>query len=145
MSNFDFDNDNNINVAELIAQFEQSVKNDHTPFFDQDDFEAIVEYYEEKGQFEQLKAIYKKSVFFRTLMDNSEMSLIKTFMPLTSEISEHPIFGDIWQRINAEYELTSTNLLLLGNHTTLMEEYPVDKLSIQMREKIMQMLRYVQR
>ena len=91
----------------------------------------------EKGQFEQLKAIYKKSLFFRTLMDNSEMSLIKTFMPLTSEISEHPIFGDIWQRINAEYELTSTNLLLLGNHTTLMEEYPVDKLSIQMREKIM--------
>ena len=91
----------------------------------------------EKGQFEQLKAIYKKSLFFRTLMDNSEMSLIKTFMPLTSEISEHPVFGDIWQRINAEYKLTSTNLLLLGNHTTLMEEYPVDKLSIQMREKIM--------
>ena len=91
----------------------------------------------EKGQFEKLKSIYKKSLFFRTLMDNSEMSLIKTFMPLTSEISEHPVFGDIWQRINAEYELTSTNLLLLGNHTTLMEEYPVDKLSIQMREKIM--------
>ena len=73
----------------------------------------------------------------QALMDNSEMSLIKTFMPLTSEISEHPVFGDIWQRINAEYKLTSTNLLLLGNHTTLMEEYPVDKLSIQMREKIM--------
>jgi tetratricopeptide (TPR) repeat protein len=62
MSNFDFDNDNNINVAELIAQFEQSVKNDHTPFFDQDDFEAIVEYYEEKGQFEQAMLAVEKSI-----------------------------------------------------------------------------------
>jgi len=62
MSNFDFDNDNNINVAELIAQFEQSVKNDHTPFFDQDDFEAIVEYYEEKGQFEQAMLAVEKSL-----------------------------------------------------------------------------------
>jgi tetratricopeptide (TPR) repeat protein len=62
MSNFDFDNDNNINVAELIAQFEQSVKNDHTPFFDQDDFEAIVEYYEEKGQFEQAMLAVQKSL-----------------------------------------------------------------------------------
>ena len=36
MSNFDFDNDNddNIDVSELIAQYEQSVKNDQTPFFD---------------------------------------------------------------------------------------------------------------
>jgi tetratricopeptide (TPR) repeat protein len=62
MSNFDFDNDNNINVAELIAQFEQSVKNDNTPFFDQDDFEAIVEYYEEKGQFEQAMLAVEKSL-----------------------------------------------------------------------------------
>lgn len=62
MSNFDFDNDNNINVAELIAQFEQSVKNDNTPFFDQDDFEVIVEYYEEKGQFEQAMLAVEKSL-----------------------------------------------------------------------------------
>ncbi|MCC6582463.1 MAG: DUF3808 domain-containing protein [Chitinophagales bacterium] len=62
MSNFDFDNDDNINVSELIAQYEQSVKNDNTPFFDQDDYEAIVEYYEEKGQFEHAMNAVEKSL-----------------------------------------------------------------------------------
>ena len=62
MSNFDFDNDDNIDVSELIAQYEQSVKNENTPFFDQDDYEAIVEYYEEKGQFEHAMDAVEKSL-----------------------------------------------------------------------------------
>lgn len=64
MSNFDFDNDNDdqIDVSELIAQYEQSVKSESTPFFDQDDYEAIIEYYEEKGQFEYAMVAAEKSL-----------------------------------------------------------------------------------
>ncbi len=64
MSNFDFDNDSNeqINVSELIAQYEQSVQNNHTPFFDEDNYEVIIEHYEEKGDFERALEVTEKSL-----------------------------------------------------------------------------------
>lgn len=65
MSNYDFENENedeNINVSELVQQYEQSVKNEKTPFFDQDAFEAIIVYYEEKGQFENALEVTEKSL-----------------------------------------------------------------------------------
>nr|HMU03778.1 phosphoenolpyruvate carboxylase [Saprospiraceae bacterium] len=83
-----------------------------------------------------LKQIYQKSLFFRTLIDNSEMTLFKTFLPLTAHIENHPVYGPIRKKIADEYHLTTTNLLLLGNHKELMEAYPVDRLSVQMRERI---------
>jgi len=88
------------------------------------------------GRFEELKSIYRKSLFFRTLMDNSEMSLFKTFLPLTKQISEHPEYGIIWKKIKDEFELTKKNLLLLGDHDMLMEAYPVERLSVNLRERI---------
>ncbi len=88
------------------------------------------------GRFEELKSIYKKSLFFRTLMDNSEMSLFKTFMPLTKQIADHPEYGIIWKKIKDEFELTKKNLLLLGDHGMLMEAYPVERLSVNLRERI---------
>ena len=56
MSNYDFENDNeneddNINVSELVEQYEKAANSDKTPFFDQDAYEAIIVYYEEKGRF----------------------------------------------------------------------------------------------
>ena len=89
-----------------------------------------------EGKFEQLKSLYQKSLFFKTLMDNSEMTLFKSFMPLTAHIAVHPVLGRIREIIEKEYSLTITNLLLLGSHQKLMEEYPVDRLSVQMRERI---------
>ncbi len=64
MSNFDFDNDNDdqINVTELVAQYEQSVRSERTPFFDQDDYEAIIEYYEDKGNYENALEVTEKSL-----------------------------------------------------------------------------------
>ena len=64
MSNFDFEHENEdqINVSELVQQYEQSVEGNHTPFFDQEDYEAIVEYYEEKGQFEQAMNAVEQSL-----------------------------------------------------------------------------------
>ena len=90
MSNFDFDNDNNMNVAELIAQFEQSVKNDNTPFFDQDDFEAIVEYYEEKGQFEQAW-LFIYNVIYCSLPSNKICSSLAGLMAISKPRDTHNI------------------------------------------------------
>lgn len=97
---------------------------------------TAIEQIKSDGKFEQLKAIYQKSLFFRTLMDNSEMTLFKTFLPVTNHVELHPVYGNIRKKIADEYQLTKKNLLALGEHEVLMQEYPIDSLSVQMREQI---------
>lgn len=90
----------------------------------------------EKGKMKELKKLYKESLFFRTLIDNCEMSMKKCFFPLTAFLSDHPKYGELWNDIYNEYELTQKYLLQLTGKTELMADYPVEQLSIQMRERI---------
>ena len=91
---------------------------------------------EEQGKFPAVKQLYKDSLFFKTLLDNCEMAMMKSFFPLTAYLSKHKQFGEIWQMIFDEYELTRQYITKLSGHTELMADYPVDQLSIQMRERI---------
>jgi phosphoenolpyruvate carboxylase len=91
---------------------------------------------EQQGKFSEIKKLYKESLFFRTLLDNCEMAMMKCFFPLTNYLRNHPQFGEIWENIYAEYELTKEYVLKLGDKTELMADYPVEQLSIQMRERI---------
>lgn len=91
---------------------------------------------EEQGRFDAVKQLYKNSLFFKTLLDNCEMAMLKSYFPLTSYLSKHKQFGEIWQMIFDEYELTRQYITKLSGHTELMADYPVDQLSIQMRERI---------
>jgi len=95
-----------------------------------------LEQLETAGRFEEVKRLYKESSFVKTLFDNCEMSMSKCFFPLTAYLSSHPRFGEIWQMIRNEYELTRHFILKLSGHTELMEDYPVDQLSIRIRERI---------
>jgi phosphoenolpyruvate carboxylase len=91
---------------------------------------------EEQGKFNDVKDLYKKSLFFKTLLDNCEMAMLKSYFPLTSYLNKHKQFGEIWQMIFDEYELTRQYVARLSGHTELMADYPVDQMSIQMRERI---------
>lgn len=91
---------------------------------------------DEQGRFGEVKDLYGKSLFFKTLLDNCEMAMLKSYFPLTAYLSEHKQFGEIWKMIFDEYELTRQYLFKLSGHTELMSDYPVDQLSIQMRERI---------
>ena len=91
---------------------------------------------EEQGKFAAVKELYKNSLFFKTLLDNCEMAMLKSFFPLTAYLNRHKLFGEIWQLIFDEYELTRQYLTKLSGNTELMADYPVDQLSIQMRERI---------
>ncbi|MES1217490.1 MAG: phosphoenolpyruvate carboxylase, partial [Bacteroidota bacterium] len=91
---------------------------------------------EKNGRFSDLKGLYRESLFFKTLLDNCEMAMMKSFFPLTAFLSEHPQYGEIWQMIYKEYELTRLYLSRLSGRTELMADYPVEQLSIQMRERI---------
>jgi phosphoenolpyruvate carboxylase len=91
---------------------------------------------EKKGRFAELQKLYKESLFFKTLLDNCEMAMMKSFFPLTAFLSKHKQFGELWQMIQEEYELTQQYLFRLTGHSELMADYPVEQLSIQMRERI---------
>ena len=91
---------------------------------------------EEEGKFSAIKKLYSESMFFKTLLDNCEMSMLKSFFPLTSHLAEHKKFGEIWQIVFREYELTRQFLFRLSGKSELMADYPVEQQSIQMRERI---------
>jgi phosphoenolpyruvate carboxylase len=89
-----------------------------------------------KGQMPALKALYTRSSFFRTLIDNCEMAMKKCFFPLTAFLADHPQYGELWRSIESEYRLTRKYILILSGKTDLMSDYPIEQISIQTREKI---------
>ncbi len=91
---------------------------------------------DKKGRLHEVKDLYKNSVFFKTLIDNCEMSMKKCFFPLTAYLANDAKYGEMWNRIYNEYELTKKYILEISGQEELMDGYPVESLSIQMREKI---------
>jgi phosphoenolpyruvate carboxylase len=91
---------------------------------------------EDRGMMPDLKALYQRSAFFRTLIDNCEMAMKKCFFPLTAFLADHPTYGELWRSIEQEFELTNRYILMLSGKTELMADYPIEKISIQMRERI---------
>lgn len=91
---------------------------------------------EKRGKLGQLSKLYQESLYFRTLLDNCEMAMMKSFFPLTRFLSADKQFGQLWRMIHDEYELTRVCLFRVTGHDTLMTNYPVEQLSIQMRERI---------
>ncbi|MEO5782115.1 MAG: phosphoenolpyruvate carboxylase, partial [Ginsengibacter sp.] len=91
---------------------------------------------EKEGKFSQVKSLYQNSLFFKTLMDNCEMAMKKCFFPLTEYLSKDDKYGEIWNMIYQEYTITEKYLFLLSGKNELMADYPVEQLSISMRERI---------
>ena len=92
--------------------------------------------YEDAGRFDEVVEFYNASDFFRTLLENSMMSLTKSFFGLTSYMADDEEFGEFWKLIFTEYETTKRLLLKLTGESELMENFPVGKASIVMREEI---------
>lgn len=99
---------------------------------------------EERGLFKEVQQLFQRSLFFKTLIDNCEMGMLKSFFPLTAYLKNDPEFGDIWKCIWNEYELTKKYLSKLSGNNELMSDYPVEQLSIEMREKIVLPLTTIQ-
>ena len=99
---------------------------------------------EANGSLLPLKTFYNESLFFKTLIDNCEMAMKKCYFPLTQYLSTHPKYGELWQMIYDEFELTKKYIFLLTGKTALMANYPVEQLSIAMRERIVLPLATIQ-
>jgi phosphoenolpyruvate carboxylase len=92
--------------------------------------------YEDAGRFDEIVEFYNASDFFKTLLENSMMSLTKSFFELTAYMADDAEFGEFWRLIFEEYKTTKRLLLKLTGHKELMENFPVGKASIEIREKI---------
>lgn len=97
---------------------------------------AALKKYEDEGRLDEVKDFYSKSLFFRTLIDNSMQSICKTYFPLTSYLEKDPKFGKFWKGIYNEYEQTKRLLLEISGQTELLEKSPNTRASIQLRENI---------
>jgi len=98
----------------------------------------------EDGKWEEAKALYNKSGFFKTMLDNCAMSMSKSDFRVTAYIQNDKKFGAFWQQLKDEFDLTRAMLLELTGSQVLMEEYPVEKRSIAVRERIVLPLVIVQ-
>ncbi|MFC7523631.1 phosphoenolpyruvate carboxylase [Parapedobacter sp. GCM10030251] len=99
---------------------------------------------EEQGKWEQVKELYETSGMFKTIIDNCMMSMSKSNFDLTSYIQADETFGGFWARMRDEYERTKYYVLKLSGSKVLMENYPVERESIAIREKIVLPLLIIQ-
>ena len=97
---------------------------------------TALKHFEDTNQWDKVQDLYTNSLFFKTLLENSMMSLAKSFFPLTAYMKKDPEFGAFWQIIYDEFLETKRLLLKIAGHQELMENYPDGKASIQIRERI---------
>jgi phosphoenolpyruvate carboxylase len=90
----------------------------------------------ENGKGDQLKNLYKNSLFFRTLLSNSMMSLTKTNYQATAYLGSDPEFGEFWKKMFAEYELSVKQTLEISGLNDLMGNNPFIRDSVKLRERI---------
>ncbi|MEE1946511.1 phosphoenolpyruvate carboxylase [Pedobacter sp. KR3-3] len=91
---------------------------------------------EDAGNWEQVKNTYQESGYFKTIVDNCMMSMSKSDFAITAYLAKDKKFGEFWKVLHNEFELSKKMLLKLSGHHALMENYPVEKRSIAIREKI---------
>lgn len=90
----------------------------------------------EKGDWEEVKRLYISSGQFKTMIDNCMMSMSKSDFRITAYLEKDREFGTFLKQLKDEYELTRDLILELTGTTVIMEQYPVERRSIALREKI---------
>lgn len=99
---------------------------------------------ENQGRFAEVEQLYQDVPFFQALMMNSMMSLSKCYFGLTSYMREDKEYGEFWEILWEEYELSKHMLLKLSGMKILMEKEAISRESIKIRENIVLPLLVIQ-
>jgi len=91
---------------------------------------------QKQNRFSEVMDLYKGSDFFKTLVLNSMMSMNKSYFPLTAYMQKNEKYGSFWTILSDEYELSKSMMLELTGFKMLMEEEPLSRKSVKIREKI---------
>lgn len=95
-----------------------------------------IEEFVKNNEFEKVASLYKNSTFFRTLLENSMMSLTKSYFKLTAYMKNDEEYGEFWTIINDEFERSKAMILKVTGYSELMEDTRSMKASIEVRENI---------
>jgi phosphoenolpyruvate carboxylase len=91
---------------------------------------------EKAGNWDKVVKTYQESGYFKTIIDNCMMSMSKSDFAVTAHFINDKEYDAFWKILFDEFTLSKEMLLKLAGHETLMENYPVEKRSIAVREKI---------
>ncbi len=105
---------------------------------------SAIQQMKEEGRLNEVKKLYKEVPFFKALMLNSMMSLAKSNFNLTSYMKDDPEFGDFWNILHDEFQLSKKMLLQISGLKILMEDEAVSRESVKIREKIVLPLLVIQ-
>ncbi|HLA94303.1 MAG TPA: phosphoenolpyruvate carboxylase, partial [Pyrinomonadaceae bacterium] len=89
-----------------------------------------------EAELDAIAAMYRDNLFFKTLIDNCEMAMQKSFFPLTAFLADDPQYGEIWRKIRDEFELTRHYLAIVTGSSNLMSDLPLEQQSVSTRERI---------
>ena len=99
---------------------------------------------EQAGRLEECRALFRQSKFFEALISNSMQSMSKTIFRLTAYMENDPEFGDFWQLIHREFQLSREMALKVSGYRQLLEDNPTGQSSIRLRMQIVLPLLVIQ-
>jgi len=100
--------------------------------------------FKKQGRINEIKDLFQNSSFFRTLIQNSMMSMQKTYFPLTYYMKNDPEYGEFWNILHDEFKLSKELSLEISGYSALMQDEPLNKASVEIREKIVLPLLVIQ-
>lgn len=96
----------------------------------------------------KLQKMYRDWPFFRVLLSNAQMALIKADFHIAEQYAAlcvDPAVGrNVYRVINAEYERTFRQLLNVADATSLLQDNPALKISLDHRENYLDPLNHIQ-
>ncbi|MBU0969141.1 MAG: phosphoenolpyruvate carboxylase [Proteobacteria bacterium] len=98
---------------------------------------------DERG-LDALQGLYQDQPFFKALILNSMMSMSKCYFELTAHIARDKDYSAFWHILSEEYQLSKKMALLVSGNRFLMEEEPISRRSIKIREDIVLPLLVIQ-
>jgi phosphoenolpyruvate carboxylase len=95
-----------------------------------------------------LQEMYAGWPFFKTLLTNTEMSLLKADMDISALyvdlVSDKKLANEIFSSIRTEYDRTREAVLSISQHSTLLELEPATRQAVQLRNPYVDPLNYIQ-
>jgi phosphoenolpyruvate carboxylase len=95
-----------------------------------------------------LREMYAGWPFFKTMLDNTEASLLKADMEIAALyvelVTDRDLAQSIFTRIREEYERTRQAILSISGHQALMETEPITQNAVHLRNPYIDPLNYIQ-
>lgn len=95
-----------------------------------------------------LREMYQGWALFNTMLNNTEMSLLKADMGIASLyvdlVPDKALGNEMFRIIRSEYDRTRDIVLSISGHTSLLEAEPVTQNAVQLRNPYVDPLNYIQ-